>query len=126
MLTLSGYFDVYLTAHGAIGDASGYLFVSVKALPSSTTPLAAIPLEHSRNILADPLRERLYVSLSGKIAVLDSKTFAVISTVPVDGNPTALSISRDGKRLWVTGYFSTSLQAINLDTLTALPTLPPA
>ncbi len=122
--TLSGNYPIIVTAHGAIGDATGPIFFSILSLISPTAPLAKVALDNSGTILADPVRERVYVTQYNAIAVLDSKTFVLLKTVPITGSLQAgLSISADGKRLWISGYYSPMIQSIDLDTLTVLPTI---
>ncbi|HEY5749498.1 MAG TPA: hypothetical protein VIU12_25695 [Chryseolinea sp.] len=53
-------------------------------------------------LLLDPVRPRLYATLSAdnRIAVIDTNTNTVVSTLFIGSNPVDLAISLDGTRWW--------------------------
>lgn len=119
---LSGFYHVQLIAHGAIGAAAGTLIVAVDRLVTSTPPIAQVSMAANGSVCADPARGRIYISEYYGIAVLDAATFAVVHTIPL---PTSLrnelSMSADGKTLWVTGYYSNIIRSVDLDAPPSAP-----
>jgi hypothetical protein len=120
---LSGQYQVQVTATGATGSASATFFINVLALETIDPPLKKIPLRADGTILADPARPRLYVTTRTGVAVVDTDSFTLIQTVPVSTYLVDLSISADGNKLWVTGYYDPKIKSVDLNALTASSTL---
>ena len=79
-------------------------------------------------LLVDPGRPQLYATLpaANSVAVINTDTNTVISTIAVGSDPVDLAISPDGTRLYVANSGSTTagVGVVDLTTLTALPSLP--
>ncbi len=79
-------------------------------------------------LLLDPNRPRLYATLpfDNSLAVIDTNTNTVVTTFFIGANPSSLSISPDGTRLYVANSGSTSaaIGVVDLTTLTTLTSLP--
>jgi hypothetical protein len=120
---LSGQYQVQITALGTTGVASATLPINVQALETADTPLKKIPLTAYGTLVADPTRPRLYVPINNGVAVVDTGSLAVIQTIPVNVFQPDLSISADGNKLWVTGYYDTKIRSIDLNTMALSNTL---
>ena len=122
--TLSGTYDVQISAHGSLGDPSLTLHLFVNALPTPTMPIALLGLSSNGSLVGDPNRDRIYLSTYNGLTVLDANSFAVVKTIPGVGDlKNSLCLSRDGKQLWISGYYSVTIRRIDLDNLTELPPL---
>ena len=79
-------------------------------------------------LLLDPNRPRLYALLprDSGVAVIDTDTNSVSNTITVDPNPTDLTISPDGTKLYVVsnGSTQTAISVIDLQSLTLVARLP--
>ncbi len=79
----------------------------------------------------DPVRPRIYATLSGSnsVAVIDTSTLTLVQVIPIGTNPEGLAVSPDGSRLYVANAGSIQNQTgngvgvIDLTTLTVLPSL---
>jgi YVTN family beta-propeller protein len=76
----------------------------------------------------DPVRPRIYATLTGSnaVAVIDTSTMKVVQIIPIGSNPLGLAVSADGSRLYVanTGSTTNGVGVIDLTTLQTLPSLP--
>ena len=70
-------------------------------------------------VVADPARDRVYVSLQGegRIISLDAATYEVLSSRPVPALPSGLALSSDGERLYVTHLLSAAVTVLPADTV---------
>ncbi len=78
-------------------------------------------------IVADPSGKTLYVAAStaGSVLVVDSATGSVTGTIPLPRNPSGMTLSADGKTLYVTGEAPDGrLFVIDLATKQTLHALP--
>ena len=82
----------------------------------------------AKKLLLDPGRPRLYATLpeDNGIAVIDTDTNSVVTTIPIGQSPLALAISPDGARLYVANDNTTAqaVTVVDLSTLTVLTNLP--
>lgn len=123
---ISGTYRVVITITGGGGSQTVTLPVTVTAPTtiSAGTVLATLPVEPER-FLADPVRPRMYASLarSNSVAVIDTQSFTIITTIPVGTNPFGMALSADGTRLWVANRGSTSpgISVIDLVRLEPMP-----
>ncbi len=120
---LSGEFEVTLTTRGATGGASGRLRIDIQGFANWDTPLAQVPMRVVGAMIADPARSRLYIAADTGLVIYDTQSLRVLRTIPINTNGSGLCISGDGARLWITGYYDTFIQRIDLNTLTPLPNL---
>lgn len=123
--TLSGSYYITVIAHGAIGDASSGVSLNVASVPVPTPAIASLALPVYGGMLADPLRNRIYIAQTYGIAVLDATSFTLLKTISLQGGdvPTNLSFSADGQQLLVAGYYSHTVRRIDLQSLTLGPDL---
>lgn len=119
---LSGNFAVTLTAVGSVGSATVSTTISITPLEVSDPPLKKIPLTILGTIVADPNRPRLYASTPTGIAVIDTNSLSVITTIPMYATYTDLSFSVDGNKLWG-AYYDAKIRAIDLNSLTVTSTM---
>ena len=94
----------------ALDDEAQKLFITTKEDNSlyivdlTSKKFQKIPLDHEAYAcLLSPDRNRLYVSLWGgdKVAIIDPLKGEIISTIEVGSNPNELTITKDGKYLFV-------------------------
>jgi hypothetical protein len=83
--TLSGTFQLLITAHGANGDASNWVTFTVGALPSYTLPSERTAVLNAITVVSDPLRPRLYMACERGLYVIDSTSLAIIHQFEVPG-----------------------------------------
>ena len=106
----------------ALDDEAGKLFIATKE--DSALYIAdifskqsiRIPLGHEAYAcLLSPDRKTLYVSLWGgeKVAVLDAEKGALLATIPVGSHPNEMTLTRDGKYLFVANSNENSVSVIN-------------
>lgn len=102
-------------------------------LPLHRAAAALGTLDASFNIPAtrlvlDPVRPRMYASITGSncVAVIDTSTLRVITTVPVGSGPIGMAESADGSTLYVanSGSTTTGVSVIDLTSLQTVSSLP--
>ncbi len=124
--TLSDVYDVDITIDGP-GSPYTRQFIFV-VQPNPAGDLRASFTFGVNRLLLDPVRARVYASLSESngIAVIDSTTVSLLATIPLNGTPQGMAISPDGTKLYVaeTSEVNPEIGVVNLDALTALPSLP--
>lgn len=105
-------------------DQRGQIFPIPTTPNSSTTGTEGI-----RDILFDPLRNRVYVTNSGynRIEVFDTRAQKFLSPIPTGQLPHQLALSTDGNTLFVgnTGGESISIVDLDLARVTGDVTFPP-
>ena len=112
-----------------------FCLVLLTALPQPSTATQAetgIVLKtfdvRADRLLLDPTRPQLYATLpaSNGIAVIDTHSNTVVTTLTTGPSPGGLAISPDGARLYVLngGSASAGIGVVDLTTLTVLPSLP--
>jgi hypothetical protein len=124
---LSGDFTTEITASGIGGDAVGRLVIRIHPQLVTTAAVAKIPLQIHGPVLADPVRPRIYACTAAGLAVIDTTSLQVVTTVGLslpDG--VTATISRDGSRLWLTSIYFQSIKVLDLATLRFLPDVPTA
>jgi len=128
---LSGNYTVTIVAHTAFGDASAQIRILINARATPIAPVATFPANPASGVpsVSDPYRPRVYVGGFNSITVIDTNSLQIIKSISVPHLPSDLSLSADGKSLWVTyGYYDSShtLFLLDLDSLnlTAGPSLP--
>src|SRR5436190_15173019 len=109
------------------------LIPRVLALVLSSTPLVAqsdlevanYPLVVSK-FAQHPSEPRLYASLPNQnaVAVIDTQTLALETTVFVGSNPRGMALSADGATLFVATAGATQLARIDTSTLQLLAPIP--
>lgn len=117
---LSGQYQVTITAYGAVGLASATLLLTVQSLEVADPPLKKLPLYLNGGMVADPARPRLYAVTLDGLTVIDTNSLSVIQTIPGVFSHGDLSISADGSKLWVTGYYDSKIKRVDLNTLTVM------
>ena len=125
--TISGTYSVTIVAHGSLGDATARLTLVIPANPLPApydAPSLTLPVGNGP-IATDLARSRIYVAHQNSIAVVDTASPHVITTIPISDhyNATTLTLSADGKVLWFVRT-DDKIGRIDLETLTALPDLP--
>jgi YVTN family beta-propeller protein len=120
---LSGRYDVQVTAEGPTGIASATLTITIQPLDVPDVPVKKLPLSVYGTMVADPMRPRVYAATNTGVAVIDTDLLSVVQTIPLPLFISDLNISVDGNRLWVTNYFNSTIQAIDLNTLTVSATI---
>ena len=127
--TLTGSFQIVVTATTAYGAATGTFDLTVHA----SYEHAFNNTLRSRVITSDPARGRVYAAADGVgVLIYDAKTARLIRKISISKYAVAdLSISRDGSRLWAPtfkpgGYGQLRLSSIDLETfaMTEGPTAP--
>jgi sugar lactone lactonase YvrE len=112
---LSGQYEVTITAHGSTGTATATLMVFIQARDVSDPPFKKIAVTAHGSILADPARPRLYVPTYNGLVVIDTDSMAVLQTIPIPAPIIELSLSGDGNRLWLAGYYTPEIWAVDLN-----------
>jgi hypothetical protein len=124
--TLSGTYDIIITAVGPNMSASATLHIVISP-PSPITLLAKLILPDGilEALIADPVRNRIYGANrnSKNIAVIDLASRSIMQTIAVDGNARGMAISSDGSKLWAaeTGATDPGVAVVDLVNLAALP-----
>jgi hypothetical protein len=118
VVEISGEYHVQVFAYGAGGVASDTITITVAALEVADVPFKKFEWYLGGTIIADPVRPRLYVPMDGGIAVIDTDTLNVIQTVPIFLQQVDMSLSVDGNKLWITGYYDFQFRYLDLNTLT--------
>ncbi|MBA3651785.1 MAG: hypothetical protein H0W66_09990, partial [Chthoniobacterales bacterium] len=91
---------------------------------SADNPVTSFDLVAGR-LIADPQRGLIFASLtdSNMVAVIDAVTLTVTKKLTVGAGPIGMSISPDGKKLYVAQKLVKKIAVIDLTTLTVLPSL---
>jgi YVTN family beta-propeller protein len=106
----------------ALDDTKGKLFIATKEDSSlyiadiSTKAIKKIKLDHEAyTCLLSPDRKTLYVSLWGgdKVALVDTESESLLGTIPVGSNPNDMTLTRDGKFLFVSHANDNSVSVID-------------
>jgi hypothetical protein len=118
--TLSGAYQVTVTANTPYGSASTTFTLQVKPAGGGDTPIARFPFSWVYLVAADPYRSRIYVSTQLDIVVIDVPSLSIIKRIPSSASD--LSVSRDGSRLFGATSGNT-LRIIDLNNLVELPSL---
>lgn len=120
--SLAGDWPTNLIAHGKSGDARATCVFHVYTdVPKPNTAVAQLEVDPAL-MVADPSRSRIYCGTVNSLVVIDTTSMSVLKTFPT-GAILDLSISPDGRTLWVTqGTLSSlsSLDLVKLDHLTDL------
>ncbi|MEY2482456.1 MAG: hypothetical protein QOK24_984, partial [Verrucomicrobiota bacterium] len=124
--TISGTYYVTVFARGPFGEATARLSFIVlpnPIPPKYDDPSLTLPVGNGP-MATDSMRDRLYVASGSSIAVVDTASPRVVTTIPISDHyvATTLSISPDGKILWFVRTNNT-IGKIDLESLTALPDL---
>ena len=110
----------------AIDDEAGKLFIATKDDSSlyvadlATKESIKLPLGHEAYAcVLSPDRKVLYVSLWGgdKVALVDPERLQIIATVDVGSNPNDMTLTKDGKFLYVANGNDNSVSVIETSTL---------
>ncbi len=124
--TLSGVYNFDITIDGPGNPNTENRIMLVLANPPGDLR-ATLPIAAGR-LLADAGRARVYASLPAEksVAVIDATSLSVLATIPVKSAPAGLALSPDGKKLYVaeTGKTAPEIGVIDLDALSASPSLP--
>jgi subtilisin family serine protease len=119
--TLSGLYDVTVTAHTPYGDVS--TTVRFTFTPASDPPLATLSVYTGR-MVPDPQRGVVYLlgqdSIGPAVFVFDPASLAITSRFTVAEYYNDLTLSADGSTLWLLGV---RLGRIDLDSNTVLSPL---
>jgi YVTN family beta-propeller protein len=117
IVRLSTYLLIAGAFFAAARPASADLGTLVKILPVAAARMAT-----------DPIRPRLYATVSGSnsVVVIDTNTLTILANIPIGSNPVGLAVSPDGSRLYVanSGATTSGVGVIDLSTLKTLPSLP--
>jgi YVTN family beta-propeller protein len=109
----------------AIDDEEGKLFIATKDDSSiyvadlATKESVKLPLGHEAYAcLLSPDRKVLYVSLWGgdKVALVDTRQIKIMTTVDVGSNPNEMTLTKDGKFLYVANGNDNSVSVIETST----------
>lgn len=99
MVDLNGYFVLVLNREPGIFVIDPFVGISGR-----TNLYASIPLsEPGTDWANDDARKRLYVTLSksGKVAVIDTEGFKVVTEADAGENPVRVALQPDGQILWL-------------------------
>jgi hypothetical protein len=125
--TISGTYSITVFARGPSGEATARLTLVVPPNPLPPyydEPSLTLPVGNGP-IATDSARSRIYVPHQNSIAVVDTASPHVVTTIPISNqyNANKLSLSPDGRILWFVRTNDT-IGRIDLESLTALPDLP--
>jgi YVTN family beta-propeller protein len=87
--------------------------------------IKGLPANHGA--AGSPDGTRIYVSVEGNntLAVVDAKTLAVIKSIPLTARPNNISVSKDGKKVYVAiAALPGAVEVIDTATLTSVKTIP--
>lgn len=126
-LSLSGRYDTAMaTVHGLRTSVTNTLVFT--ASPDPPLNLRASFYWKANRVVMDESRHRAYVTISSppSVAVLDTETLSLIKTIPTETEPFGMTISLDGKKLYVAQYKETDpgLIVIDLASFATLPSIP--
>ncbi len=94
--------------------------------PDRTIPVGVDPVA----IAVNPARDEVYVvnaqpdQASGSVSVIDTAKNAVVATIPVHRNPTAIAVDATGRRAFVVNTGSNTVSVLDLDTRRAIAAIP--
>lgn len=120
VVNLSGQYFFTVIAHGATGDASNLVLLTVDPRSTYNPATHAVDVPRRAQLLADPVRPRLYVSSFGGILILDSANLAVLRSFPYTFGTSGMDISIDGNTLYVAGGYLHNILRIDLESLEML------
>lgn len=123
--TLSGNYGVLITAQTTFGEAAATITLSITPAPEvNGKPAASFAFyPNSRFLLADPARPRIYTITYRQLHVIDTVTLSH-KTISLPYDVKDVSLSTDGRTLWLVPVYSYSLEGVDLETLTVLPDRP--
>lgn len=87
--------------------------------------IKGLPANHGAQ--ASPDGARIYVSVEGNntLAAVDAKTLSIIKSIPLTGRPNNISVSKDGKKVYVAiAAVPGAVEVIDTATLTSIKTIP--
>src|SRR5262245_54032563 len=87
--------------------------------------IKGLPANHGAQ--ASPDGTRIYISVEGNntLAVVDAKSLSIIKSIPLTGRPNNLSVSKDGKKVYVAiAALPGAVEVIDTTTLTSVKTIP--
>ena len=87
--------------------------------------IKGLPANHGA--IGSPDGTRLYISVEGNntLAVVDAKTLAIIKSIPLTARPNNLTITKDGKKVYVAiAALPGAVEVIDATTLTSVKTIP--
>jgi len=87
--------------------------------------IKGLPANHGA--IGSPDGTRLYISVEGNntLAVVDAKTLSVIKSIPLSARPNNVSVSKDGKKVYVAiAALPGAVEVIDAATLTSIKTIP--
>ena len=128
--TLSGVYDIPVTAFGSQRNFTFTLRISITPPPFSGGSGQLLKMfDYLVNRLAiDSRRPRIYASLAtlNSVLVLDTDNLSVVSIIPVGNNPLGMALSADNSHLWVanSGSSNAGVTGIDLSTLQVAFTVP--
>jgi hypothetical protein len=121
-VTKEGVYGPVITAHGPVADANGTFQLSVLGLERVRGLLAILRLD-TYQIIADPIRPRIYSRGPMGIDMIDTATLEVTRIFTSPQAPNDLSVSADlSKLLFIDPYHpAPQLKKIDLTSFTLLP-----
>jgi YVTN family beta-propeller protein len=87
--------------------------------------IKGLPANHGA--AGSPDGTRIYVSVEGNntFAVVDAKTLAIIKSIPLSGRPNNITVSKDGKKIYVAiAALPGAVEVIDATSLTSIKTIP--
>jgi DNA-binding beta-propeller fold protein YncE len=121
----SGVFDSVVEAHGKFADASRVMQIGIGSIIPKDQWVAGFELPGQ--LLADPIRPRMYVATNSGISVIDTTTLSLVRQISPGGlSIQDLSISADRSSLWFIKTGEHSVSRMNLQTYQLLPDVPVA
>jgi YVTN family beta-propeller protein len=87
--------------------------------------ITGLPANHGAQ--GSPDGTRIYVSVEGNnsFAVVDAKTLKVIKSIPLTGRPNNITVSKDGKKVYVAiAALPGAVEVIDTTSLTSVKTIP--
>ena len=98
--------------------------------PATTNGFVQLPVMANYGVY-DPVRDRLYVSLTynnagtlgNSIGIVRPDTGALVSTIPVGGEPSMMALSSDASRLFLALNYADAVVQVNMSTQTVEQTI---
>jgi len=87
--------------------------------------IKGLPANHGAT--GSPDGTRIYISVEGNntLAVVDAKTLTMIKSIPLSARPNNLTVSKDGKKIYVAiAALPGAVEVIDATTLTSIKTIP--